>query len=280
MADEVLSYAPKPPRHRRLLRLWCAVLVAVLVATAGWRWGPGAWATVSYRYNWHQCLTFRLPSDFVVYEEDPAAAARLRATSAEFHVQQKIYFNDSWYPTPPADWGPPACYTPTVLRRVNAAVYSGYAFVHSRTSPGGLTRLVTVGGGSSAFGPKGRTFGLHGKCLEPRTPAQPPMSVRQHSPAIDLRLRSNNRLRLFAGQPDPADASHFTIRYEIDGEAGTIDGWLRDDGHLIPGSSGLWRGEAVELKVRDGPALSEETEDDDEDAEEDAGEGESDGPSE
>jgi hypothetical protein len=35
-------------------------------------------------------------------------------------------------------------------------------------------------------------------------------------------------LHLFAGQPDPADESHFTIDYEVDGDRGTIDGWLRD----------------------------------------------------
>lgn len=48
-------------------------------------------------------------------------------------------------------------------------------------------------------------------------------------------------LRLYAGQPDPADASHFTIRYESKGSGGTIDGWLRD-------------GDSVKLQVRDGPA--------------------------
>ena len=36
------------------------------------------------------------------------------------------------------------------------------------------------------------------------------------------------QLRLFAGQADPADESHFTIDYEVDGDRGTIDGWLRD----------------------------------------------------
>jgi hypothetical protein len=53
-------------------------------------------------------------------------------------------------------------------------------------------------------------------------------------PAIDY----GNRLRVFAGQADVKDPSHFTIAYELDGRAGTIDGWVR--------SSGL------ELRLREG----------------------------
>lgn len=35
--------------------------------------------------------------------------------------------------------------------------------------------------------------------------------------------------RIFVGQPDPNDRSHFTITYELDGRPGVIDGWLRND---------------------------------------------------
>ena len=52
-------------------------------------------------------------------------------------------------------------------------------------------------------------------------------------------------VRLFAGQPDPLDGSHFTIRYETDLGPGTLYGWLLSDGHL-------W------LEVRDGPALPDD----------------------
>lgn len=38
-----------------------------------------------------------------------------------------------------------------------------------------------------------------------------------------------DRLRVFAGQPDPADAAHFTIAYDVDGQPGVIHGRLKDD---------------------------------------------------
>jgi hypothetical protein len=36
------------------------------------------------------------------------------------------------------------------------------------------------------------------------------------------------RVRVYAGQIDPQDASHFTIRYEMWGQSDVLDGWLND----------------------------------------------------
>ena len=40
-------------------------------------------------------------------------------------------------------------------------------------------------------------------------------------------------LRIFAGQPDPADASRFTIHFEMDGKAGVLVGRLTDDDTVL-----------------------------------------------
>lgn len=58
------------------------------------------------------------------------------------------------------------------------------------------------------------------------------------------RERSGALIRLFAGQPDPDDPTHFTIGYEYDGQPGTIDGHLED---------AAGRGESIRFVVRDGP---------------------------
>jgi hypothetical protein len=52
----------------------------------------------------------------------------------------------------------------------------------------------------------------------------------------------SRRVRIFAGQADPADESHFTLTYEVDGHRGLIDGWL--DPY-----------DKVRMQVRDGPAV-------------------------
>jgi len=53
-------------------------------------------------------------------------------------------------------------------------------------------------------------------------------------------VASGDEWRWFAGQPDPADPSHFTLGYEVNEVPGTIDGWLCDD-------------ETVLLRPRTGP---------------------------
>jgi len=46
-------------------------------------------------------------------------------------------------------------------------------------------------------------------------------------------ITPGHQLRLFGGSPDPADASHFTIPYELDGQPGVIDGWLGSDSLVL-----------------------------------------------
>ncbi len=40
-------------------------------------------------------------------------------------------------------------------------------------------------------------------------------------------------LRILSGQPDASDTSHFTIQYTVGKNAGTIDGWLKDDDSVL-----------------------------------------------
>jgi hypothetical protein len=64
------------------------------------------------------------------------------------------------------------------------------------------------------------------------------MLGRRFEPSVRSRT-----LRFYAGQPDFADASHFTLKYKMNCETWTLDGWVQDD-HM----------KAVLLEVRDGPA--------------------------
>jgi hypothetical protein len=135
-------------------------------------------------------------------------------------------------------------------------------FVHERRSKGGLRRLVVVDGclnrvvdpyaSAGAEGgpsvPVGAPAGYEWRVY--RVYAIDPATVgtaeqwSQWMP-FDATLGEGRRATVFNGQPDPADGSHFTVGYEVDGRRGTIDGWLTDDP--------LAR---VQLTVRGGPALT------------------------
>ncbi len=63
-------------------------------------------------------------------------------------------------------------------------------------------------------------------------------------------LKATDLVRLYDGQPDPADESAFTIDYDLNGQRGTIDGKLGDDGAVtltpragffaVVGGTGWW----------------------------------------
>lgn len=69
-------------------------------------------------------------------------------------------------------------------------------------------------------------------------PDDAPAKIRWHytppSPDGPARIHVEGRqlFRFYAGRPDPADASRFTIDYDMDGKPGTIHGRLKDDGSL------------------------------------------------
>jgi hypothetical protein len=77
-------------------------------------------------------------------------------------------------------------------------------------------------------------------------------------------LKPTDVVRLYHGQPDPNDASAFTIDYDLNGTGGTIDGKLTASGNItltprngrlvLLGGNGLWSPGGAPLP----PAVEEE----------------------
>jgi hypothetical protein len=71
---------------------------------------------------------------------------------------------------------------------------------------------------------------------QPGTPGQPFSRVFSQTENEIGRFRNKQRkipIRFFAGQNDPADPSHFTICYIMNGVEGLIDGNLKPDGKTV-----------------------------------------------
>jgi hypothetical protein len=186
-----------------------------------------------------RCLSYAPPPGQVVYDDDPEQVATL--------------LSDAAY----------AASHPAALKGVSAAVYDNplfrnylqrssshpfrpagpAVFMHRRTSPAGNERLVVVQFSAAAAPGAAVTTPPAGTPLRrfvfrpyPESPATltrrgaPVLSNFPGDPSgLDLLAAPGDRTRVLAGQPDPADPSHFTIDYVHNGVAGTIDGWLNDD---------------------------------------------------
>jgi hypothetical protein len=204
----------------------------------------------------------------VVYEEEPDKAAKLLAATPS--VYQAVQTEKMTY-LPPRPWQPP-------VFRTDAAPLTGYpiVFLHARKTPAGRERLVRVEVNAEqkmreiaatpernflVLTERALTVSLYPSetSLERTTvlrltldPAARPSTATwfaAESGANEKDRWQRGRVefdardlwRFYAGQPDPADASHFTIVYVRDGRPGVIDGWLRDAGpvELVPREGGM-----------------------------------------
>jgi hypothetical protein len=256
-----LDYAPAPRNRRSIYRVIFASLLLGLSLVA-WKWGPTWWRRAEILYWQHQCLQFSLSPDTVVYEEGPTEAAALLAGNPNYHpypLQRRSSMQAAPSPATAAaldvsDWnklttllpgfysrpiklGPPGYVlrVPTVLPGSSSPLIKpAVIFLHERISPAGHRRLVCV-----RYGPHGDTFSAQFvqalNCdtftVTPGTWSRPPI----YTPLgweFDVETvwpRKPPLVRIFAGQPDPNDPAHFTIRYRIWGQEDVLDGRLLDN---------------------------------------------------
>jgi hypothetical protein len=255
-----LGYAPAAPsrRWRRWLRRASLLLIVVTIA-AGIRWGPSYLARVQALYWQRRCLRYSPPDDLVVYEQGGSAQARIAAGGGYLQVGQRLLVPQPG--TQPSSSSLPiaaahvpdcwrqyvrACAAPglaqwlaTANRRVafgmrgpSSAPTAAVLFLHERTSPAGARRLVVVLSDFMAdTSPKFITgYDVEGFAHAPATWSHPPSEdvCFWSIDVLDSVSPTSPRVRVYAGQPDPSNASHFTIRFEVDGVQRTVDGYLQD----------------------------------------------------
>jgi hypothetical protein len=217
------------------------------------------------------CLNYAAPAYQVVYEEQPDLV-KLHLGQGGDWVDLSRAANRCGVP---ASGRVPVCWS-ALSRMSNApplAPAAAIVFLHERRTPTGRPELVVVAYDGQMrlpwATPGGWTISSIGLSASVKSPAVrgsplPPW----HGAARRLDAEpfvAMYRLRLFAGQPDAVDPTHFTIRYELDGPpastgpgpAGTIDGWVFDlpvtAAAQQPGPAGD-DPPAVRFTVRDGHA--------------------------
>jgi hypothetical protein len=228
-----INYAPPPKgiRYHWVRRLTALALLVALCALAI-RYGPRLNRRLDLLRCQRAAMGYSAAADHVVYERDSARAAALLRDSADYWA---VYPSDDGHSLPPSHvltgsevvvdfvpaWrdfyrqvSPPG-------RNVGAVL-----FLHKLRSPGGHERIVALDGfaisGTAGLRPALTIFA-------PGSLTSPPRIV---SDVESYSLRTVGDLRaerVYAGQLDPADPSHFTVLYQTANGNGTLDGWLKDD---------------------------------------------------
>jgi hypothetical protein len=220
-----LPYAKPKPWYRRrgfrwaLLVLLIAVVSPLIVQFA--RFGANRWRV---HRLYQACAAHAAAADTPVYDEDPADYTKLSRLPQYSTV---------------GSLNAPAAYL--VLPRwkefcaaSGAGQIQSYGtlFLGELRTPAGKRRLVGVDITGWFRGGKSPILSTHVRIFEPTPAVQLPPQTGQATFNLALGDREG-ALRLFAGQRDPKDPSHFTIAYTIAGQPGLVDGWLKEDGTVL-----------------------------------------------
>jgi hypothetical protein len=247
-----LDYAPGAPlRRRKRVRRVGALIVLLALVFPVYRYSPPVYRRMVLLYEQHRCLAYTAPADAIVYDEaSPTTAARATQSGYSMLTVRLWTASVSAAVRQPAELvvfapnlPPVVAARPSIgvggraLPRSGAVPTGGVLFLHELRNKSGHRRLVVVQRTPTEVGPFAYPFGLEVALYEPatfRAPARyagtsPPVTFIDHLSGI-IPLIPIRPLRFYAGQVDPADAGHFTIRYELEGQAGVVDGRLNDTG--------------------------------------------------
>ena len=220
-----LAYAAAPRGSRWLGRRYVALLLLLTVlGILGVMYAPALFTQGQALRRQAVAADHAAPADHVVYIKEPVYGAPEGVTPPPGAPNRYYHLTDS----SPGPW--------KHLAESAGAPIAPVLFLRPRKTPGGTERLVyvfvsrnyvpRVPGGLSIT-----TFGLTAAVIIPGTATRPPEFVAPAASNYGFSVPETGPLRLFAGQADPSNSSHFTIAYEAGSPngAGVIDGWLKDD---------------------------------------------------
>jgi hypothetical protein len=237
-----LEYAPASPRRGWPVRRWILVVGGVVLIYLAAHYGIAVVRNVRVQVTQSRCAGFEFPAGTVVYESGGTARA-LRG-------DETVIDDLSIWPAKAILRKEPACWASLKDLLFGARQFwppgppAPKAMVHKLRNAKGDQRLVAIIVAPSAPGqltPTSRyRLGLVAAVVAPGGWGEEPTWIGNGDFLIPG-FESATSVKIYAGRVDPSDAARFTIPYEMDGQAGTIEGRFASDGE-------------VKMQVKDGPA--------------------------
>jgi hypothetical protein len=220
-----LDYAAPPSKKRRWVRRVLVGLLLVIAAVVLLRWTRGPLGVWHARQLLYACARYSPNPATPIYTEDPLEQAQLPNYATAFKRVGYSY------------------YTPQLWKHLNNATTGaqisgwGTIFLHEMRKPDGQRRVVGVDfTGATRGWMGGAGLPIHINLTErlfdwPWSFTRPGLRGLTQS-TLDL-PQTEGVFRVLPGQVDPADPSHFTIPYTVDGKPFVLDGWLKDNDSLV-----------------------------------------------
>ncbi len=221
---------------------WLVLLAGVCALTlCGFQWGRGWYERGRVLYGQHRCWKDRPGADCVAWESEAVAAKILLAGKAGEYVAMKAW------PRQVRAGRRPKCVdvVPPLEGEAWGSSERAVLFVHGRRAKGGAECLVVLQLDESFFGSQQVRVDAGVYIPTWRGPVEVDTGEMLLVDGDGRSLFGQRGLRVYAGQVDDGDESHFTIRYALGAEEGMVDGWLLAGG-------------VVRMKVREGSRRTQE----------------------
>jgi hypothetical protein len=223
MRKFVPNYSPEPTRLTR--RRWFRITIvvggcAVLLLASFWL---RDFAVDTY---WNeQAMRYREDAGRVVYEDDPRASLELISKSDRYGVP---WIRDS-RGLKDKSRQLPVAYHPEIGDR--SLGRWPYLFLHGRAAGDGR-RLVAVTFGIDEISDSHRMLQVSAFSTSPNRGNPALGTSAKDTGGFFIRLKHDDRLRLFAGQPRADDEARFEMPFELNNASGKLVGQLLENGEV------------------------------------------------
>jgi hypothetical protein len=219
----ILDYAPRPQLwRRRPFRLTVFAVLLLTIEAAGVYWYPDISFRIRLAYWQRQCMNHVIPPDKIILTADPKLVPTL--------LQDPDYVRTDDYYVP----SPLAAYSPHCWREYHSRGLGGRAdgrevqpiiFMHRLVSQRGIERLVIALDRADIYTKVRPEECIAIAVVQPRSLFGPLDTPGDHFAPRSSGIYKDTSgvfantdtptIRFHPGQLDPADPSHFTIRWEI-----------------------------------------------------------------
>jgi hypothetical protein len=219
-----LEYAPAPHGPGRGTRRVVKIALAALLIAGGVLLLPRYLRHAQVLLAQRQFRTATaLPTTQVIYENDPVESKKLLAPPTRYTIGpsgEALLIDNAWQ---------------SFYARLGGGYHTaGTVFVGELRTKDGRPCIISIDLSLMSLGPQhwasmGARAIIPGKSY--RSPE--PITTASRGDGSSILFRSGDKLRIYAAQRDPADPSHFTVDYDLNGMRHIIDGWMEDVGYVI-----------------------------------------------